>query len=282
MESIYTAVYEKLTTLQWIRRTRAFHCGGAAPFVNTARGQGRILAMLKIQPEIATKDLAYLLGIRQQSLNEQLKKLEKGGYVERKPSEEDRRVMIVHLTEKGKAVEQVEPESRYRKMFDCLTKEEVEQLGEYLDRIIASFDKQDDWKEGDEDRFEWMGRARERMGEESFNRLMEMRERRFGTHGGFSARGPHKRHGTHGAHSMNSARDRCGRQGMHADRGMYDMSSGCSMGGVRGKKNSCRSGGRPDHLPGAERFSPDYDGPVPDRSEPFPWMEEKEGNSKEE
>ena len=69
MESIYTAVYEKLTTLQWIMRTRAFHCGGAAPFVNTARGQGRILAMLKIQPEIATKDLAYLLGIRQQSLN---------------------------------------------------------------------------------------------------------------------------------------------------------------------------------------------------------------------
>lgn len=47
-------------------------------------------------------DLSYLLGIRQQSLN----KLEKSGYVERRPSEADRRVMVVHLTEKGKTIQQ--------------------------------------------------------------------------------------------------------------------------------------------------------------------------------
>ncbi len=58
------------------------------------------------QAEIGSfADLSYLLGIRQQSLNEPLNKLEKSGYVERRPSEEDRRVMVVHLTEKERTIQ---------------------------------------------------------------------------------------------------------------------------------------------------------------------------------
>lgn len=34
----------------------------SVPFADTTRGQGRILAMLKIQSEIAAKELAYILG----------------------------------------------------------------------------------------------------------------------------------------------------------------------------------------------------------------------------
>ena len=60
--------------------------------------------------------MAYLLGIKQQSLNELLKKLEKSGYVKRKPSKEDKRVMIVCLTEEGKKVKQKEEE--YKEIFD--------------------------------------------------------------------------------------------------------------------------------------------------------------------
>lgn len=253
MESIYTAIYEKLTTLQGLLRKKAFNKGCTDSFGDTARGQGRILAMLKIQPEIATKDLAYLLGIRQQSLNEQIRKLEKGGYVERKPSEEDRRVMIVHLTEKGKTVEQGEPECRYRTMFECLTEEELGQFGEYLDRIIEALGGQDDQEEN-EDRLKWMGRARKRMGKEAFERLMAMRERGFGSHRGFGARGRNKKHGAHGTY------------GMDDDRGTR---------GGRGKQGSRRRGGCSEHLPGAEQFSPDYGGPVPDRGEPFQWTEIK-------
>ena len=93
--------------------------------------------MLKIQPEIKTRELAYLLGIRQQSLNELLNKLEKSGYVERRPYEKDKRVMVVHLTEKGKKIPQ--PETDYQEILDCLSLEELQQFGEYLDRIIAAF-----------------------------------------------------------------------------------------------------------------------------------------------
>lgn len=207
MNDIYTAVYEKLSTLQWLmKRRQMFSQAESGPFADSTRGQGRILAMLKIQPEIATKDLAYLLGIRQQSLNELLNKLEKNSYVERRPSEKDRRVMVVHLTEKGKEAQ--EPETNYQEFLGCLSPEELQQFGEYLDRIIAAF-RMGAGTSGDEEAMaDWMDKARKRMGDEQFEQLMSMRERAFGPFG---------------------------------------------------------RGERPDHIPGAERFSPDYDGPVPDR-----------------
>lgn len=207
MDDMYTAIYEKLSTLQWLmKRRQMFSQAQSGPFADPARGQGRILAMLKIQPEIKTRELAYLLGIRQQSLNELLNKLEKSGHVERKPSEKDKRVMVVHLTEKGKRVQQ--PETDYQEILDCLSLEELQQFGEYLDRIIAAFGIQevDDSKE--DSITDWMEQARERMGEEQFEQLMSMRERAFGSFG-------------------------------------------------RGRS--------PADIPGVERFSPDYDGFVPDR-----------------
>nr|WP_288753248.1 MarR family transcriptional regulator [uncultured Anaerostipes sp.] len=66
---------------------------------------------------MATKDMAYLLGMKQQSLNELLKKFEKNGYVKRKPSKEDKRVMIVCLTEEGEKVEQKEEKVLHRTSF---------------------------------------------------------------------------------------------------------------------------------------------------------------------
>lgn len=205
MDELYTDIYEKLSTLQWLMKRHQMLCQTeSGPFADTARGQGRILAMLKIQPEIATKDLAYLLGIRQQSLNELLNKLEKNGYVERKPSDADKRVMIVHLTEKGKDVKQSQTD--YREIFDCLNPEELEQLSHYLNRLIEAFRAQNDPMSEDANAADWMNRARGRMSGEQFERLMSMRDRAFGRRE------------------------------------------------------------RPEHLPGAERFAPDYDGPVPDRN----------------
>lgn len=207
MDDIYTVIYEKLSTLQWLmKRRQIFSQAGSGTFADSTRGQGRILAMLKIQPEIATKDLAYLLGIRQQSLNELLNKLEKNSYVERRPSEKDRRVMVVHLTEKGKETQ--EPETNYQEFLGCLSPEELLQFGEYLDRIIAAFRMGAGRGEEEDAVADWMDKARKRMGDEQFEQLMSMRERAFGPFG-------------------------------------------------RGTK--------PNQVPGAERFSPDYDGPVPDR-----------------
>ncbi|MGL5435960.1 MAG: MarR family winged helix-turn-helix transcriptional regulator [Lachnospiraceae bacterium] len=217
MEDKYTELYEKLSSLQWLLRRH--HMMGHAengPFADTTRGQGRVLAMLKLQPEISTKDLSYLLGIRIPSLNELLSKLEKGGYILRKPSEADKRVMIIHLTEKGMDTQQ--DKTDYSSIFDCLSEAEQITFGEYLDRVIEALEAQVGDKQ-DEDKMEsWMAAMRGHMGDEQFERLMAMR-------GGFGHRG-------------------------HKSRGVGFFGNG-----------SDRRGQIPDGMPGAEHFSPDYDGP---------------------
>ncbi|MDR1093510.1 MAG: MarR family transcriptional regulator [Clostridiales bacterium] len=164
-------LYEKLMRLQRILRRFQFHTKIAnGPMSDTAQGQGRVMAILKMRPEISVGDLAYLLGIRASSLNELLNRLEKGGYITRTASEEDKRVVIVRLTEKGKNEEL--PDTGVESMFDCLNEGERKTLGEYLDRILAALKD----KVGDErDDFDLMKALRQRKGEQ-FGRDFE----RFG------------------------------------------------------------------------------------------------------
>lgn len=238
MEDIYGDIYEKLSRLQWLlQRHQMFSHAEHGPFADVSRGQGRVLAMLKIQPEISSKDLAYLLGIRQQSLNELLNKLEKGGYVERRPSEADKRVMVVHLTAKGEAVDQ--PDNDYQSIFSCLSEAELSTFGVYLDRVIAALEE----KVGNphDEMYAWMNEARSRMGSEQFERLMQ--------------------HGGHGHE----------RRGGHPMFGWHEAGAdGFGFGGFGPQGR----GPAPKDMPGAERFSPDYDGPMPKgRSKKFPWQE---------
>lgn len=187
---------KKLLRLQWLlQRTRIQSHTGRGPIADPTRGQGRVLAILKLQPEITTKDLGYLLGIRQQSLNELLNKLEKSGYVTRVPSEADKRVMVVTLTEKGKNEEQSRAE--IPGVFDCLSEDEQNTFGEYLDRIIASLEVQ----LGSEDREDmemWMQAARSRIGDEGFERLFSA----WGGRHPHWGRGPRGEHFAHGFGSM--------------------------------------------------------------------------------
>lgn len=81
-------------------QTEAYKENG--PLGSPYKGQGRILAILKLKPEISHKELSYLLGISTQSMSELLRKLESKGYVKRVPSEQDRRSMNIILTEEGK------------------------------------------------------------------------------------------------------------------------------------------------------------------------------------
>ena len=218
MDEMYKDIYKKLMTLQWLlRRYQMINCKEHNIYANRNEGQGRVLALLKIQPEIATKDMAYLLGIKQQSLNELLKKLEKNGYVKRKPSKEDKRVMIVCLTEEGKKVEQ--KEEKYKEIFDCLTNEELEQFSFYVERILCSLEEMVG-NPLDQEAYEWMERIQSHMGREQFEKVVE----------------------EHGFGGMPFIRRNGSEHFSHDFRGTA-----------------------PEDLPGAERFSPDYDGPIPGR-----------------
>ena len=108
------------------------------------RGQGRVLAILKLQPEISQKELSYLLDMRNQSLGELLGKLEKTGAITREPSDEDRRSMNIRLTESGaKLIEQGgKKQDDVSKVFECLSREDQDKLHEILNCLSGELEKQ--------------------------------------------------------------------------------------------------------------------------------------------
>ncbi|NLN54425.1 MAG: MarR family transcriptional regulator [Firmicutes bacterium] len=112
------------------------------PMGNIHRGQGRILALLKLKPEISQKELSDLLDMRPQSLGELLGKLERNGYITRTPSERDQRVLIIRLTDAGKELSALnEQKSDTGSLFKSLSTEEQTALNDYLDRIIATLEQ---------------------------------------------------------------------------------------------------------------------------------------------
>ena len=108
------------------------------------RGQARVLTMVAMQEGINQKDLAFLLGIRPQTIGEMLRKLEERGLVERRKSEEDARATQVFLTDEGRVRAEEIAERRAlaaADMFSVLTDDEKEQLDALLDKLGAELDK---------------------------------------------------------------------------------------------------------------------------------------------
>ena len=106
------------------------------PMGDPNRGQGRVLSLLKLRPEISQRELLYLLDMRPQSLGELLAKLEKAGYVERSQSEADRRAVTVRLTEAGAAAaEQAASPDDGDDPLNCLERGEQAALAGYLNRV---------------------------------------------------------------------------------------------------------------------------------------------------
>lgn len=112
------------------------------PLGNPNRGQGRVLALLKLKPEISQKELTFLLNMRPQSLGELLVKLERSGLITRTPSEEDKRVMIVTLTPEGEKAS-ADADLKHSEMdtlFDDFNPEEQEQFSNYINRLIVKLE----------------------------------------------------------------------------------------------------------------------------------------------
>ena len=108
------------------------------------RGQARVLTMVAMQEGINQKDLAFLLGIRPQTLGEMLQKLEERGLVERKKSEADARAIEVTLTDEGRARAAEIAERRALSaddLFSVLSDEEKGQLASILDKLGDELDK---------------------------------------------------------------------------------------------------------------------------------------------
>lgn len=145
MSEIKNEILEQFIRLQGLlHRYHTQHFMEFGPLGNPHRGQGRVLSILKLKPEISQKELTYLLDMSKQGLAELLNKLEKKGYIKRELVEEDRRSFNIKLTEEGAAVagEIDDMPLDLDKVFDCLSDEELAKLYEYLKRIIECLEDQ--------------------------------------------------------------------------------------------------------------------------------------------
>lgn len=156
------------------------------PMGNPLRGQGRILMLLKMRPEISQKDLSFLLDMRPQSLGEVLSKLEKNGYITRSQSETDKRVMDIKLTEEGAKAAASQIDDQGFNLFNCLSENEQNTLSGYLDRIISAMKEElgDEQNGSDFDMFE-----------DRFRHFHQQPEDRFDPHHHHS-----RSHGHHDSH----------------------------------------------------------------------------------
>ena len=99
--------------------------------MDISRGQGRILGVLLIEDSISTKDLSQRTGIKISSLNEILSKLEKKELIQRKPSKEDKRIIINCLTEKAR-LHQPKLDISF---FNCLNEKQKKEFNFLLSQL---------------------------------------------------------------------------------------------------------------------------------------------------
>ena len=109
------------------------------PLGDASRGRGRILALLKLRDGVPTKDMAQVLGIRVSSLNEALAKLEKDELVERVPSESDKRIMLVKLTEAGQEAK-IPADNLPDMIFENFSDEDIAAFEGFMDQITKNLE----------------------------------------------------------------------------------------------------------------------------------------------
>lgn len=107
------------------------------------RGQGKLLCIIKGNPNITQKELCEKSGLRQQSVSEFLKKLENSNYISRTPSPSDKRVSIFNLTDEGEKFTRPPDEvvEQLNSFFSCLNEEEQQNMADYLQKIRYNIEK---------------------------------------------------------------------------------------------------------------------------------------------
>lgn len=106
--------------------------------------QKRILIILdEIGGSVTQRELTERLGIQPGSASEVIAKLESAGYINRTPSETDRRTADIMLTTAGKAAAASATAQRMRRheeMFSCLSDAEKTALLSLLEKVNADWE----------------------------------------------------------------------------------------------------------------------------------------------
>ncbi len=107
------------------------------------RSQHQLLMFVARDPSISQKELARKYGVSTATIAVSLKKLEKGGYIDRKVDERDNRFNQIGMTEKGRKV--VKDSFRiFQEVENCLclgfSEEDYEVMGRLLDKMYQNME----------------------------------------------------------------------------------------------------------------------------------------------
>jgi DNA-binding MarR family transcriptional regulator len=127
--------------------------------MNITHGQGKVLLILNKKDGISTKELSEILNIKVTSLNETLNKLQEQEFIEKRPSPNDKRVLLIYLTPKARKFKCEKPKDI--NIFDCLDNNQKEELNKYLTLIIDELNEKM-FKENPE-KFEKMIKQRQKI-----------------------------------------------------------------------------------------------------------------------
>jgi len=103
----------------------------------------RILLILREQGALSVTDIAGHAVVKMPTITKSTYKLQTEGLVQIKTSDNDRRVSIVVLTEKGsKAVSDIinNTKKTFEHIYDGLSSNEIEQLNEVLQKLFINID----------------------------------------------------------------------------------------------------------------------------------------------
>lgn len=105
-------------------------------------GQGRVLQILALQSPLTQKNLAYMLGVRPQSLSELVSKLEANGLVTRRRDDADRRSFLIELTASGREAAAEIDSLSMEDPFDVFSAEERQTYAQLTAKVISSLEEQ--------------------------------------------------------------------------------------------------------------------------------------------
>lgn len=134
-----------LSLLMKVDRHFMARCFGQMQGLGIYPGQIPVLGMVSKKEGLSQKELAEILRIKPPTVTVSVQRLEKAGFLYKKPDEKDQRIARIYLTEKGKetkarALQRIrENESVMLEGFSeteqCLLRRFLEQILENIDKI---------------------------------------------------------------------------------------------------------------------------------------------------
>lgn len=133
-----------LTLFMKVDRHFMTKCFGQMQELGIYPGQIPVLGLVAKKDGLSQRELAKILNIKPPTVNVSVQRLEKAGFLYKKPDEKDQRVTRIYLTEKGKEAKAKALERIHKNeavMLEGFSEAEQCLLRRFLEQILANIEK---------------------------------------------------------------------------------------------------------------------------------------------